>query len=111
MFSLVQIGLIVWAGLLSPTPAVSPQSPIPAVSAAEAAVSVRLVGGRTFIASIDHRTTTDRLWLRFGDDRIELLRPIKWDQVERVEIAGSEISGRELREFVMQLREEMLAQQ
>ena len=46
-----------------------------------------------FIASIDHRTTADRLWLRFGDDRAELLRPIKWNQVERVEIAGERNIG------------------
>lgn len=122
MFSLLQIGLVVWANLTFSAPTTTQQ---PAISPLikcdvgvsvqlppqQQTVSVQLVGGRTFIATIDPRTTTDRLWLRFGDDRVVLLRPIKWDQVERAEIAGSEISGRKLREFVGQLREESPARQ
>ena len=58
---------------------------------AEGQVAVQLQSGRKFNAAIDARSNDARLWLRFGDGRLIVLRPIDWNHV-----ASGTIDGRPL---------------
>ena len=58
---------------------------------AEGQVAVQLESGRKFNAAIDARSNEARLWLRFGDGRLIVLRPIDWNRV-----AGGTVDGRAL---------------
>jgi len=75
-----------------------------------AGVVVRVASGRTFKAALDRRTDTERLWLRFGEGRIEILRPVDWACVVSVTAAGQELSGVEFRQVVEQVRKEIPVQ-
>jgi hypothetical protein len=74
---------------------------------AEAQVRVLLASGRQFTAELDRRTDAATLWLRWGQGTDVILRPIDWDRVVRVEIAGETFSGDVLRRAVILVRQEL----
>ncbi len=98
--------LAAWTGSFAR--AAAPVSSV--ATAADASITVQLSSGRTFAATLDRRTDAERLWLRFGEGRIEILRPVDWGCVVAVAAAGHELSGVEFRQAVEQVRKEMPVQ-
>jgi hypothetical protein len=74
----------------------------PARSADSVAVEVR--SGRTFAGDLDPQSDAQHLWLRTERGSAAVLRPIDWDWVVRVSIAGQELSGEDLRSLVQAIR-------
>lgn len=77
---------------------------------ADEPVALQLLSGRTYVGAIDARTDRDRLWLRFGSTKAEILRPIEWHRVAGVRIAGEDVPAAKLRALVVRLRHEISAQ-
>ena len=50
-----------------------------------------LSSGRVFVAEIDGRTDESDLWLSWRRDGISLFRPIRWERVAQVEMAGPDL--------------------
>jgi hypothetical protein len=104
MKTIVTIGRLCWVLLLM---ALLPR-PTSAESKNEdllgAPVTVELVSRRTFTAGVDARTDASRLWLRWSKGSARVLRPIQWDHVRRVSVAGEEVTGQELQRRVEALR-------
>ena len=73
---------------------------------AEGQVHVLLASGRHFTAELDQRTDAARLWLRWGQGTSVILRPIDWDRVVRVEMAGETFSGDVVHQAVILVRQE-----
>ena len=67
---------------------------------AERPISVEVASGRTFGGQLDARTDAVQLWLRSGRGSTVLLRPIQWDRVVQVHVAGQDLSGEEFRQIV-----------
>jgi hypothetical protein len=66
----------------------------------EKSISVEVASGRTFGGQLDARTDPAQLWLRSGRGSAVLLRPIQWDRVVQVHVAGQDLSGEEFRRIV-----------
>jgi hypothetical protein len=66
-----------------------------------------LASGRQFTAELDHRTDAATLWLRWGQGSGVILRPIDWDRVVGLEIAGETFSGGVARQAVISVRREL----
>jgi len=60
-------------------------------------ITVTLESGRIFSGYVDKRTSEERLWLRFEAASTEILRPIRWHRVKRVQVAGRTLTVAELR--------------
>jgi hypothetical protein len=75
--------------------------------AAEGQVRVLLASGRHFTAEVDRRTDATTLWLRWSQGTGVILRPIGWDRVVQVEIAGAVFSGHVVRQAVISVRREL----
>jgi hypothetical protein len=67
-------------------------------------IVVEVAGGRKFIGQVDPHTDQTRLWLRRQQGSAVVLRPLAWQRVVRVQIAGAELSGEELLAIVKELR-------
>lgn len=63
-------------------------------------ISVELTSGRIFAGELDARTDASQLWLRSERGSAVLRRPIQWDRVVQVRVAGQDLSGEELRQIV-----------
>ena len=70
-------------------------------------IAVRLASGRTFTAELDTRTDASLLYLRWRQGSASILRPIQWDRVVRVHVAGGQLSGGEFHELVKQWRRDV----
>ena len=68
-------------------------------------ITVYLASGRSLTAQIDSRTDASELWLRWQRGPTVLRRPVRWERVTRVQMAGEQISGEELRHAVVEIRE------
>jgi hypothetical protein len=66
---------------------------------------VAVASGRTFTGELDARTDQDRLWLRRQQGSALVLRPLQWDRVLAVRVAGEELSGEAFRGLVRQFRQ------
>jgi hypothetical protein len=73
----------------------------------EGQVRVLVASGRRFTAEIDRRTDAATLWLRWGQETGVILRPIDWDRVVQVEIAGEKFSRDVVRQAVILVRREL----
>lgn len=73
------------------------------VHAADATVSVHLASGRELTGVLDLRTDDAKLWLRWTVGKVELQRPIAWEQVKSVALDGEAIEVHELREKAAKL--------
>ncbi len=60
-------------------------------------ISITLDNGRRYTAQVDPRTDSDRLWIRYGNESVTLLRPIHWPSIVSAEYEGREISLDQLR--------------
>jgi hypothetical protein len=104
--------LLLWVVSLAPqTVAIAEVSgavaEVPADSTSPATlepVTVLLSSGRVFVAEIDVRTDESDLWLRWRQGGVSLFRPIRWDRVTQVEVAGRTFSGDAVRDAVVALR-------
>jgi hypothetical protein len=74
---------------------------------AEGQVGVWVASGRHFIAEVDRRTDAATLWLRWAEGSGVILRPIQWQRVVRVEIAGQAFSGDVVRRAVVEIRRQL----
>ena len=63
-------------------------------------VAVEVLSGRSFTGEVDPRTDSSRLWLRWSQGAIVVLRPICWERVVRAEVAGETLSGEEFLQAV-----------
>lgn len=54
----------------------------------EQEIEVHLQSGRVFLAAIDPRSNEQKLWLRFGSERAQVLRPVGWNSVGAIVIDG-----------------------
>jgi len=70
-------------------------------------ITVDLLSGRTFTALIDPKTDAEQLWLRWERGTAVLQRPIHWDRVVRAKVAGEEVTGKELQQIVVTIRQDM----
>ena len=77
-----------------------------AENAAEGQVRVLLASGRHFTAEMDRRTDASTLWLRWSEGTGVILRPIDWDRVVEMRIAGETFSGHVARQAVIFVRQE-----
>lgn len=85
------------------TPAGAERTPTEQIAVAEAyrgPVTVEAASGRRFTAEVDSRTDPGRLWLRWSRGSDFILRPIDWERVVRVQVAGSTFSGEEFHRAV-----------
>ncbi len=69
-------------------------------------ISVEVASGRTFGGQLDARTDAVQLWLRSGRGSAVLLRPIQWDRVVQVHVAGQDLSGEEFQRIVNKVKPE-----
>lgn len=69
-------------------------------------VVVHMVSGRVFTAELDARTDEADLWLQWRRGKITLGRPVQWDYISRVELAGDDFAGEAVRQAVVALRRE-----
>ena len=74
---------------------------------AQRRIAVQLASGRTFTAELDARTDGRQLYLRWQRGSAVMLRPIQWNRVVRVQVAGEDLSGEEFRELVKQWRRQV----
>ena len=72
----------------------------------EKSISIEVASGRTFGGQLDARTDAARLWLRSGRGAAVLLRPIQWDRVVQVHVAGQDLSGEEFQQIVNKVKPE-----
>jgi len=63
-----------------------------AASAAES-VTVTTKSGRTFRGVVDARTDDAKLWLRFGTAQAQIMRPLAWTGIDRINYEGRELSA------------------
>jgi hypothetical protein len=97
-----------WLAAVLVVAAIGGNSPVLAVEIpAEGQIRVVLASGRHFTAELDHRTDAATLWLRWGQGTGVILRPIDWDRVVRVEIAGETFSGDVVRQAVILVHREL----
>lgn len=84
--------------------------PVSAQSAADlrGPVTVELLSGRQFTATVDPRTNDELLWLRWSEGSAQLLRPLRWEQIHRAHLGQVEVDGRQLRQLVKASRPEIL---
>lgn len=68
-------------------------------------VTVEAASGRRFTAEVDARTDRGRLWLRWGRGSDFILRPMDWERVVRVQVAGETFSGGEFHRAVGAVRD------
>jgi hypothetical protein len=66
-------------------------------------VMVELTSGRQFTGQLHPRSDADKLWLRFGHDSAYILRPIDWDRITQVTIAGKRVSLPQFRREAIEL--------
>lgn len=95
-------GVVLAAGVLlggSPAGPAAGQTP----DAADT-IRLQLASGRSVRGQLDPRTDASRLWLRRQRGKALLRRPIHWDRVVLATVAGSEISGEDLRRRVAAVR-------
>ncbi len=59
--------------------------------------NVQLASGRRFQATISNRTNEAKLWLQFGTESTQLLRPIHWDRVVAATQDGKSFTADEFR--------------
>jgi hypothetical protein len=83
--------------------------PTPA-AASDDMITVHLASGRAFTAALDARTNSAELWLRVNANGVELLRPIPWDRVTSVDVAGRTLPGETLHGLVEEIRKTIPAQ-
>ena len=69
-------------------------------------ITVQTASGRSFTAVLDRQTDVDRLWLRWERKSVVVRRPIDWDRVEQVHVAGKVLSGEEFLDVVRAVRQE-----
>jgi hypothetical protein len=69
----------------------------------DSSVTVELASGRQFTGQLHPRSDADRLWLRFGRDTAYILRPIDWDRVAWVRVAGERIPLAEFKRQAIEL--------
>ena len=75
-----------------------------AEASAGESVTVLLASGRQFTGAVDSRTDDVHLWLRAGENSIELLRPIDWDRVVSARIGDKKLSSTEFRAAAVDLK-------
>jgi hypothetical protein len=98
--------LLLWAASLTlQTAAVAEVSGDSTSPAPSEPVTVLLSSGRVFVAEIDGRTDESDLWLRWRREGISLLRPVRWERVAQVEMAGRTFPGDAVRLAVVALRQ------
>jgi hypothetical protein len=79
-------------------------SRVPPPPAPRPMITVHLQSGRTFSGDVDFQTDEHEFVLRTALRGGTFVRPIQWDRVVRVEIAGQVISGTQLHEIVVEIR-------
>ena len=62
------------------------------------------LGIGVFTAAIDAKTNDHRLWLRFGDSSVLLLRPIQWERIVAARHQGKILTVDQLRELAETLK-------
>lgn len=95
--------LVGWHGRFAPVPALGQDQE------QEKSISVEVTSGRTFAGQLDAQTDAARLWLRSRQGSAVLLRPIEWDRVVQVNVAGADLSGEEFLRIVKAVRQEVAA--
>ncbi len=60
-------------------------------------VTVWLASGRSFEAQLDDRSDRSQLWLRFEAPGTTILRPVRWESVEKASLLGEMMDADELR--------------
>ena len=79
--------------------------PLAAAEQTEAGVTVDVASGRSFAGEVDSRTDEAHLWLRRRLGSGFVRRPIDWDRVVRVQLAGESFSAHEFRQSVHAVRQ------
>jgi hypothetical protein len=69
-------------------------------------VEVQLASGRTFTGKVDARTNGEKLWLRAEGTASAVIRPIRWNAIESVQLGGELISPTEFKQRVAALKSE-----
>ncbi|MCX7425076.1 MAG: hypothetical protein NTW96_05535 [Planctomycetia bacterium] len=105
MNRLVAVLLLCAASLALQTAAVAQVSGDSTSPAPSQPVTVLLSSGRVFVAEIDGRTDESDLWLRWRREGISLFRPVRWERVTQVEMAGRTFPGDAVRRAVVALRQ------
>lgn len=62
-------------------------------------MTVSLVGGRSFIGTIDRTSDEQRLRLRFGNDATTIVRSLTWSSITSASVAGRTLGVAELRQL------------
>lgn len=75
----------------------------------EPPIVVHLVNGQTLAADIAPQTDETRLWLRWSRSSAEVLRPIAWPEVAQAWVLGQEVSGEQLHQLVVKIRQRVPA--
>jgi hypothetical protein len=60
-------------------------------------VTVELDSGRAFVGEVDAKSDDERMWIRFSQPGVTLLRPIAWDRIARVRRGDAVLTAGELR--------------
>ena len=71
----------------------------------EEPVSVELTSGRVVSGQVDSRTDQDKLWLRNDLGTGYMVRPIDWDRVQSVTLAGDRFSSQQFQSVVGDVRQ------
>lgn len=80
------------------------QAAAPEAQGTEESISVEVASGRTFAGRLDARTDAAELWLRSGRGAAVLLRPIRWDRVVQIHVAGEDLSPEQFRRIVAEVK-------
>lgn len=78
---------------------------VPAAGRHPRSVTVELADGRAFTAEVDPQTDATHLWLRWSRGSATLLRPIRWEEVERLDLGDELVSSSAFREATIKLRQ------
>ena len=78
-----------------------------AVAEPGSTVKAWLASGRVFSGDLGAKTDGSTLWLSRQRGAMLLERPILWDRVEKVEIAGHRMAGADLQKIVVQVRKSL----
>jgi len=92
-----------WAAAAADMPqqdAAGSQQPDP-----QSEIIVEVASGRRFTGEVDAHTDLNQLWLRRQHGSAVVLRPLRWDRVVRVHVAGEELSGEEFLGIVKRVRQ------
>jgi len=68
-------------------------------------VAIELLSGRAFTAQVDPQTDETLLWLLWSRKSASVSRPIRWERVVRVKVAGEVLSGEAFRQAIKLFRQ------